>query len=279
MRSVTLQFVSILFGGVLALPAFAQSIIAHRGASYDAPENTLAAFHLAWKQGADGIEGDFYLSSDGRIVCIHDKDTERVAGTKLIVSKTPFAKLRALDVGAWKGEKWRGEKIPTLKEVIETIPEDKQFFIELKTGPEIVEPLAKELESSPLQTEQIVLISFNEKTIAACKKRLPHLKTLWVTGFKNEQEDGSGLWSPGIEEVIQTTRQSQADGLDAQSEMRHFDARFISQLEASGITEFGVWTVDDPKIARFYQKLGASAITTNRPNWIRQHLRLTEKNE
>ncbi len=49
-------------------------IVAHRGASYDAPENTLAAFRLAWEQGADAIEGDFFLTSDGQILCLHDKD-------------------------------------------------------------------------------------------------------------------------------------------------------------------------------------------------------------
>ena len=53
-------------------------LVAHRGASHDAPENTLPAFELAWKQGADAIEGDFHLTSDGKIVCIHDFDTKRV---------------------------------------------------------------------------------------------------------------------------------------------------------------------------------------------------------
>ena len=66
-------------------------IVAHRGASHDAPENTLAAFNLAWKQGADGIEGDFFLSQDGHLVCIHDKDTTRFTGKKLVVNNTPLA--------------------------------------------------------------------------------------------------------------------------------------------------------------------------------------------
>ena len=92
-------------------------IIAHRGASADAPENTLAAFRLGWEQDADGIEGDFRLSADGRIVCIHDDDTQRVAGSRLVVSETSYNDLHALDVGRWKGEQWRGERIPSLAEV------------------------------------------------------------------------------------------------------------------------------------------------------------------
>lgn len=69
-------------------------IVAHRGASHDAPENTLAAFELAWEQGADAIEGDFHLTQDGHIVCLHDKDTKRTAGKKLVVGKSSLEELR-----------------------------------------------------------------------------------------------------------------------------------------------------------------------------------------
>src|SRR5271170_7325637 len=92
----------------------AQQVIAHRGASYDAPENTLAAFRLAWQQGADGIEGDFYLTDDGEIVCLHDSDTGRTGDRKLSVGQSTLAQLRTVDVGVSKGEKFRGERIPTL---------------------------------------------------------------------------------------------------------------------------------------------------------------------
>ncbi|MDA1056051.1 MAG: glycerophosphodiester phosphodiesterase family protein, partial [Planctomycetota bacterium] len=80
-----------------------QLIIAHRGGSHDAPENTLAAFRLAFEQGADGIEGDFYLTRDNRIVCIHDADTKRVADKTLVVAESSLAELKRLDVGSWKG--------------------------------------------------------------------------------------------------------------------------------------------------------------------------------
>ena len=74
-------------------------IVAHRGASFDAPENTLAAFRLAWQQGADAIEGDFYLSKDNQIVCIHDADTKRTAVVSRQVAESTLAELRELDVG------------------------------------------------------------------------------------------------------------------------------------------------------------------------------------
>src|SRR6187402_1705451 len=99
------QLVCLLVVASTTVVAKAQNIVAHRGASYDAPENTLAAFKLAFEQGADGVEADFYLSSDGEIVCCHDKDTQRTAGVKHVINKTPLKVLRTLDVGRWKNKK------------------------------------------------------------------------------------------------------------------------------------------------------------------------------
>src|SRR5262245_4724666 len=109
---VLLTFVSMLS----AAPKV--EIVAHRGASYDAPENTLASLKLAWEQKADASEFDVFLSKDGKIVVIHDADTKRTAGVdKKVVSQT-LDELRALDVGSWKNAKFKGEKIPTLDEML-----------------------------------------------------------------------------------------------------------------------------------------------------------------
>lgn len=77
--------------------------MAHRGASAGAPENTLPAFELAWAYGADAIEGDFHLTADGKIVCIHDDDTEYAAGVMCVVRKSMLTELLELDVGARVG--------------------------------------------------------------------------------------------------------------------------------------------------------------------------------
>jgi glycerophosphoryl diester phosphodiesterase len=90
----------------------APALIAHRGASQDAPENTIAAFTLAWKQGADGIEGDFQLTHDGEIVCIHDPTTKRTAEQDLKVSEATLKELRQLDVKPWKGHSRKDARIP-----------------------------------------------------------------------------------------------------------------------------------------------------------------------
>jgi glycerophosphoryl diester phosphodiesterase len=246
-----------------------QLIVAHRGASHDAPENSLSAFRLAWEQGADGIEADFYLSSDGHIVCMHDKDTERTAGVKHVVKDTPLAVLRKLDVGAWKNERFRGEQMPTFDEVAAVVPAGKLFYIELKVGPEIVAPLAKAIKASKLDRRNTVIISFNADTIAECERLLPDIQTQWLVRYE-EQPDGR--WTPPVDEVIATLKRSKADLLSTKAEPAVVDAAFLEKVRAAGYEDFAVWTVDDAKLARMYRDLGAKAVTTNRPGWLREKL-------
>lgn len=267
----------ILAGVLIILSVYGQAtislgqlIVGHRGASHDAPENTLAAFNLAWERGADAIEGDFYLSSDGRVVCIHDKDTKRVAGVKHIVAKTTFDELRKLDVGAWKDEKWRGEMIPTLEEVLATIPPGKKIFIELKAGPEIADPVVKILAASTLKPEQVVFISFSEQTIEAFEKRLPHYRSHWLTSYK--QKNKIGPWKPSAQKVSETVHRIGADGVGSNALLEVVDQAFIEKYRKADEGEFHVWTVDDLEVARKYQQLGAWSITTNRPGWLRTKL-------
>jgi glycerophosphoryl diester phosphodiesterase len=255
---------------VAALPsARGQLIIAHRGASHDAPENTMAAFKLAVKQGADGFEADFYLGKDGHVVCLHDADTKRVAGKKLLVREAPFEELRALDVGSWKGPQWKGERIPILEEVLAAVPEGKKIFVELKSSREVVGPMAKILAASNLRPEQVTVISFHADAIAECKKQLPHIKALWLCGMKKKRD---GTPPPTAEQVAAMLKRIGADGLDAEGAPEHFNAAFIDRLRQLGCREFHVWTIDDPKIADFYARLGAASITTNRPGWLRKEM-------
>jgi glycerophosphoryl diester phosphodiesterase len=255
--------------GAVGPTSFGQLIIAHRGASHDAPENSMSAFKLAIEQGADGFEADFYVTSDGKIACFHDKDTERICGKKLLVIKTPLAELQALDVGSWKGPKWKGERMPTMADVLAVVPEGKKVFLELKSSVEIVPPMAKAIEASSLKPEQIVIISFHAEAIARCKRELPHIKALWLCGYKKQKD---GHFTPGVEEVAETLKRIRADGFNSEAEPQHFNEAFIERLRELGCDEFSVWTVDDPAVARYYQKLGAWAITTNRPGWLREQL-------
>ncbi|HYO25746.1 MAG TPA: glycerophosphodiester phosphodiesterase [Lacipirellulaceae bacterium] len=255
----------------LVLSTAAQSreplIVAHRGASYDAPENTLAAFRLAWEQHADAIEADFHLTADGHVVCLHDKDTQRVAGVQHVVAETPLATLRTLDVGSFKGAAFRGERIPTLQEVLAIVPRGKMVFIELKVGGPIVPPVMDALASSGLRDEQIVIISFDADAIAECERRRPAVRTQWLTRYERQDDGG---WRPGADAILAMMRRSGADAFGSMANREALHEPLMQKLREGGVREFGVWTVDDPELARFYTRLGAWSITTNRPAWLRE---------
>lgn len=252
-------------------PARGQIVTAHRGASHDAPENTLAAFRLAWEQGADAIEGDFRLSADGGIVCMHDADTQRTCGVRHVVADTPLRHLVALDAGAWKSPAFATERCPTFAEVLATVPAGRRFFVELKTGPEIVPVLRGEIEAHTPPPGALVIIAFDERTVAACRRELPGIPVHWLTGFKEEPK-GSGRWTPTAADVAAAVRRSGADGVGLRGDRRVVDRAFLAALAAEGVREFHVWTVDDPDDARFFAAAGAMGITTNRPALIRAAL-------
>jgi glycerophosphoryl diester phosphodiesterase len=259
----------------MASPLFGQLIVAHRGASHDAPENTMAAFKLAIEQGADAFEADFYLTTDQHVICFHDQDTERITGRKFSITETPFDELRLMDVGSWKGVQWKNERMPTIEEVLAVVPKGKKIFIELKSAAEVVPFVATAVAKSNLSPEQIVIISFHADAVAESKKLMPHIKANWLARYE-EQKDGT--WKPTVDEVIATLKRCGADALDSQGQTKHVDGAFIQRVRAAGYDEFHVWTIDEPEVARFYQNLGASSITTNRPGWLREQLTKADSN-
>jgi glycerophosphoryl diester phosphodiesterase len=261
-----------LFLSLVALTAPAQAappveMVGHRGASHDAPENTVASFRLAWEQKADAGELDVYLTKDGQLAVIHDKDTKRTAGgVNKVVAESTMAELRTLDVGKWKGEKYAGEKIPTLAEMLATVPDGRRVFVEVKCGPEAVPELDRVLKASKLEPEQTPVISFNAAVIAAVKKARPDVPAYWIVSMK----PGKGGTPPAAEKLIARAREIRADGLDLSADPA-LDAAFAGKVKAAGLKLY-VWTVDDPAVAKRMVSLGVDGITTNRPGWLREQL-------
>lgn len=243
-------------------------IIGHRGASFDAPENTLSSIRLAWDQGADAVEFDVHLSKDGKIVVIHDKDTKRVAGVDRPVFEQTFDELRTLDVGNWKAPKFAGERIPTLAEVLATVPAGKRVFIEVKCGPEIVPELKRVLAAAKLRPEQTAVISFSADVVSAVKDELPDLKAYWNVRLDSASKNPKVAWTP--DGLIAKARQIQADGLHLSADP---DASpvFIRAATAAKLPVY-VWTVDDPALAQQVIEAGVLGVTTNRPGWLREQL-------
>ena len=117
-------------------------VVAHRGASAHAPENTLAAFHKAVEMGADAVELDVRLTRDRRVVVMHDRLVDRTTTGRGPVGSFTLGELKALDAGSWYGPKHAGERAPSLEEVFAALPEGFLVYVELKArGPGAV-PLA-----------------------------------------------------------------------------------------------------------------------------------------
>ena len=274
MKTSSLVAILLLF----CATASAQFITAHRGASHDAPENTLAAFRLAWEKGADAIEGDFRLTKDGRVVCVHDADTERVAGKKLVVAQSTLAQLKVLDVGSWKSRKYRDERIPTLAEVLAVVPEGKRIFIELKNGAEIVAPIKRVIDQTKIDLNQVVIISFNKAAIVEAKKSMPGVKAHWLSDYNRPKDRVKsphpkwGVLKPNPAEVVQFVTDSGADGFGSRGNRDVVNTAFVNALREGGIKELHVWTVNDPVDAAYYRDLGFDAITTDRPEYLRKKM-------
>lgn len=266
---------------LLVMAALSQACLArdplitgHRGASATAPENTLAAFRQAWSDGADAIEGDFRLTADGALVCIHDADTKRVTGHDRVVAACTLAELKQLDFGAWKDQRFQGESCPTFAEVCSTLPSAGRFFVELKAGPEIVPPLAAAIHRQPPGVaKRLLIIAFDADTVLACKKTLPAVPVHWLTAFRKRPRTAD-TWEPTAAAIAATVRRLGADGVGLQANRRVLTQAFLQRLKAGGVGEFHVWTVDDTDAADYFLTAGAMGITTNRPAAVRASLGL-----
>jgi glycerophosphoryl diester phosphodiesterase len=156
-------------------------VVAHRGASGHAPENTLAAFRRAVELGANFIETDLHLSRDARFVAIHDPTLDRTTNGRGPVHTLTLAELRKLDAGSWFGPKFSGERIPTLEEILDFAREsDVVFYLEIKAGGMWgMEPALVGALRDAREVGRAVVLSFDPGTLAAIRRLEPTL----MTGF------------------------------------------------------------------------------------------------
>lgn len=245
----------------------AVQIIAHRGASHDAPENTLASVQLGWAQAADGVEIDIHLTRDGEVVAIHDPTLLRTTGRDANVDALTFKEIRKLDAGIWKGAAFRAERVPSLAEVLATVPAGKTLFIELKDAPGLVPGLKRAVESvvasGGVTFAQIVLISFEGPALRDAKRALPECRTLFLA----DTPDGT---PERIQELVTFCHVEGFNGLDVSAGWP-IDAALVKHLHAEKL-ELHVWTVNDAARAKELIKVGVDSITTDRPGWLREQV-------
>ncbi|WP_164121929.1 FISUMP domain-containing protein [Sphingobacterium sp. xlx-130] len=245
---------------ILGQWAYGQKIIAHRGASFDAPENTRASTLLAWKVGADIVETDIKMTSDHIIVVMHDGSTFRTTGVDHKIEKTPYHELSKLDYGLFKGDEFRSEKLLTLQVQLSLVPQDKELMIELKGGQEMIPflvPLVKNNQGS------VSFKCFDLETILALKKIFPDKKCYWLCKDREKLHQG-------LEKAV-------AGGIDGLSLHYSTVDKHVVELLDSRKMEVLVFTVDDPSAARFFKDIGVSGIVTNRPDFIRSELKNSDK--
>ena len=243
------------------------SFIAHRGESYIAPENTLAAFKYAWTHNADGIEIDIRLSKDNKIIVIHDMNTRRTSGISAKVKSLSLESLKRLDFGSWKGKKWSGEKIPTLEEVLETVPRGKFIMIEVKGSIEILPMLKKHLEKTHLKNLQIKLIGFGLKKMSIIKNSVPQYDVYWSRRVDRINIIMNSLL-PG--RLIKSCSKYNLDGVSL-SYSSWIDKKRVEKIKSSGLKIY-VWTVDSPRKALRLINSGVDGIISNRSTWLKDKL-------
>jgi glycerophosphoryl diester phosphodiesterase len=262
-----MTLISSILAGLL-VAAQPVEFVAHRGESADAPENTMAAFRLAWERKDEAIELDVHLTKDGSLVVSHDADTKRTTGVSQRIVESTAAEVRSLDAGGWKGSHWAGERLPLLSEALATIPPRARCFIEVKVGAEAIPALVEVVRASGKKPEQLAVISFHADAVAEAKRQLPEIKTYYLADFR--RDGSSGTLTPGVDELIARAKELHADGLDL-SFKGPIDRSFVDRVKAAEL-ELYVWTVDDPAVARRMIEAGVDGITSNRPAWLKQRL-------
>ena len=231
-------------------------IIAHRGISFDLPENSLPAFNASWDAGVDGIEGDFHLTKDGFIVCIHDDNTSRVSNKNLIICNSTLQELKELNLEC-KSKNHLNIKIPTLAEVLKTVPSEKKIFIEIKCGVEIITALVKELSQSEVNPNDVVIISFDGQVIKELKEITSEYKALLLYSYEDGRE---------VSSLITEMLDINADGLGTDNELSKV---FVEKVITSEL-EYHSWTIDNADTANKLINWGSHSITTNDPELLMQ---------
>ncbi|MFO7767894.1 MAG: glycerophosphodiester phosphodiesterase family protein [bacterium] len=243
-------------------------VIGHRGSSGNAPENTLAAVRLAMEQGADGVEVDLRLTRDGRIVLMHDANTFRSTGRYHRVGRDSLERLRGLKVG--RGRKYRlmRERIPTLDQVLETLPPDAPLMLEMKAGEELLVPLKELLDGMPERRGSLYLLDFRPWMLEAAREIFPAECLMWNVAF--EQPGRGGAWSPEPRTLVPAARDLGVRGLNLMV-CDAVDRDLVLTAHDAGL-DVHVWTVNEPDHALHLAGLGVEGIITDYPGRIRTAL-------
>ena len=239
-------------------PAY-DTLIAHRGESVDAPENTLPAYRTAVERGF-GFECDIYLAKDGKLFTFHDGTLGRTtagANTNRCTDVDWAGTVSKVNVGGWG--KWKGSKFdPTrpalFSEVLALAREGRYIYVEVKgNNPAWVPYIKAEMEKAKnVNPGNVLFISFGDRVCAELKRAMPEYRVYFLTG--------SGVFT--APKLIDKLRELGVDGVDIHFHEEEHDAAYVKPVKDAGFS-FHVWTVDDLEKAKKAFAAGADTLTTN----------------
>ncbi|GGU92346.1 glycerophosphoryl diester phosphodiesterase [Streptomyces albospinus] len=270
------------------------SVIAHRGASEDAPEHTLAAYRKAIEAGADALECDVRLTADGHLVCVHDRRVNRTSNGRGAVSALELADLAALDFGSWKDDLEAAGRavdpteepdrqtddpertsVLTLERLLELVADaDRRVELAIETKhptrwagqveERLVELLARFGHTKPATgadwTPQVRVMSFSARSLHRVRAAAPDIPGVYLMQFLTPRHrdgrlpPGVGIAGPGVR-------------------ILRAHPEYVAKAHRAG-HQVHVWTVNDPSDVELCQELGVDAVITNRPKEVRSQLGL-----
>jgi glycerophosphoryl diester phosphodiesterase len=231
-------------------------ILAHRGASHDAPQNTLAAFALARQMGADGVELDTSLTRDGIPVVIHDLTLNKTTNGSGPVNALDLRAIKELDAGSHFSPQFKGEQVPTLEEAFETIGPDLVVNVELKSESRQTDGLEQTVATVIRRhnaAERVIVSSFNPFALRRFRPLAPEVPL----GY---------LYSP--DEPIYLRQGWLMLGFHHEARHPHhsmIDAQYMAWAKQHNY-RVNTWTVDDPMRIVGLRDLGVDAIISNQPD-------------
>lgn len=227
-------------------------VIAHRGASAYAPENTMAAFRLAAEMGVNFIETDLQLTRDSKLVAFHDAQLGRTTKGQGLIREHTLAELRELDAGSWFDPKFAGEKIPTLEEIIAFAREkDVVFYLEVKAGD--TWGVEHALVSALWQAKEVAhaaVLSFELSALANVRRQEPTL----ISGYLFDEPKADAI----AEAVRVGARQIAPNH-------RLLTKELVSAAHAAYL-QVVTWTVNDPEEMRAALSTGVNGVMTDYPD-------------
>lgn len=220
-------------------------VIGHRGAAAHAPENTLESFAAAVDLGVDAIETDVQQTSDGELVLIHDKTLDRTTNGKGLVRKTPWNVIKTLDAGSWFAERFRGAKVPLLRDALQQYGRRTELVLEIKRARSGVEALDMVREFELL--DRVTFTSFEIKVLKKIKSREPAAKAGFISSkisdVKHALEAGVDQFCPPAKKISRS---------------------LVDQWRAMGL-EVRAWGVKDEALMRAAIAAGVDGMTVDFP--------------